>query len=152
MKDNYDTKAVKLIHVRGLGFHCLLDASRKYNLIDTCVFNLLKGRVKSTLIEDRMQQEEYDALIKSVPFDAPLYYDEDLYTVLGYKFVWRKWRPALLKRIMLNFEIDEQKYCEEFLVDRAVCDLNKESGEPVVAIFGENFNMKKSEVFNVCLW
>lgn len=143
MKNKTSTKSVQLIQIRGLGFSCLLDANRKYNLIDPCVLKLLKGHVKATPVEERMLQEEYDVLMKSAPFDAPLYHNEDLYTVLGYKFVWRKWRPALLKRIRLNFEIDGQRYCEEFLVDRAVCALNKKAGKYVVALLRKNIDIEK---------
>lgn len=128
-----------MAYLRGAGFVFIKDPQSKYNLIAPQVLKLLKGQVKTTPAKERMSQQEYDALMKSAPFNAPLCYDKDLYTVVGHKVVWRKWRPKLLKRIMLNFEIEGKSFCEEFLVDRRVCALNKQAGGSVVGLLEGNF-------------
>lgn len=122
-----------MANLRGAGFVFIKDPQSKYNLIDPCVLQLLKGQVKATPAKERMPQKEYDALMKSAPFNAPLCYDKDLYTVVGHKLVWRKWRPKLLKRIMLNFEIEGKPFCEEFLVDSAVYAINRAAGKGQVS-------------------
>lgn len=94
-----------MAYLRGAGFVFIKDPQSKYNLIAPKVLKLLKRQVKSTPTKERMPQQEYDALMKSAPFNAPIYYAKDLYTVVGHKLVWRKWRPKLLKRIMLNLKL-----------------------------------------------
>ena len=132
-----------LIHLRKMGFVFLVDTNYKYNLIEPCLLKFFKGMVKATPPEKRMPKEEYDAIWQEKPFEAPVYYDEDLYTCMGYKFIWEKWKPRILKRIKLNFEYEGKPHSETFLVDKSLCSMPPVDGAKITGILTKDFIIKK---------
>ena len=125
-----------LLLIRGIGFSFDVEPKQKYSFVNPALLEFFEGVNRPIPKEERIPEEEYEALMKSGPYDAPLYFDKEVYSVLGHKWIWRKGLFRRYNGVRLNFEYEGKVYSETFYVLRRVSNHN------IAGVLGRDFNNK----------
>ena len=128
-------KPTIFVTVRDMGFIFHVDPTARHNYIDPCFIEFFESINTPTPLEERMPEEEFNEMMRTRPFDTPLYFDKAVYEIFGEEeIVCFDGTKKVCKIVRFYYEYEGASLSSVFYIDDSICKFNEETNSNIAAI------------------